>query len=757
MKKAGTDPRKTRKDTKYGSSFRAVSCFSWTHSFAATLLLAAGPLRAEPPPPAVAEAIEQGYHSSDPAVLARSARVIEEQLKAESANRELPRTLAILFLDRLHEPARALPLLEKIVAEAPEESAWQQALARALRDTGRAEAAAAHFAKAAELQPGNAWVRYELGNTLSGAGRFAEAAEAYRAALAIDGKNTDTRLALSKTLWAAGNLAEANAAARAVLEHDQLNPAARKLLLAEHQPAPAPVPVAAPLPPAPPKPVHPADAALAAAYASGAAADFQRAAEVLEETLRRTPRDLPLRKALAYLYLDKLHAPAAAVPHFVKVTALAPADGAWWGLLAKAQAEAGDLEGAAASYRHAAQCAPRDVWARYHLACTLRTLGRRAEAETAFREALRLDPKNRYVRREVARCAYDSGQKQEAAAMARELIREDAADADAHALLGDVERTQLDFATAGTEYQAALAAQPAHASALAGVREIRRQQRPEAKLAYYTFDDTDGLRQSGIFTYLSTLLTGRLKASVSINERSFQQEPFATVNRFETGVGVDWRVFSTLQIAAGASQFKTGARAPVFGGNVALYYQPAVFADVWASYRSAEPVNDSYTTASQAFSQSILAAGLNLRPWKAVVLSATASEATYSDDNIRRSALASVSWHVPLPGAPVLRLEYEYLDYERRTSAYSSPDHYARLRPVLELAPRLTGWLKLELHGELSYVFDEEAWGTGYTAGVRLNRGDAFDLGISYLKYAIPGGQTTWSGSGFKVEFAGRF
>ena len=723
----------------------------------AALLLAAGPLRAGPPPPAVAEAVEQGYRSSDPAVLGNAARVIEQQLAAEPGNRELTRTLAILLLDRLHEPARAVPLLEKIVEESPEESAWRQALGRALRATGRHDAAAGHFAKAVALQPGNAWARYELGNTLSGAGRLAEAADAYRAALAIDEKNTDTRLALAKTLWAAGQLEEANAAARAVLEYDPLNPAARKLLRADHRPAPAPVPVAAPLPAAVPKPVHPADAALAAAYASGAAADFRRAAELIEETLRLAPRDLPRRKALAWVYLDKLHAPAAAVPHFAMVVKLTPGDGGWWSLLAKAQAAAGDLEGAAASYERAAQDAPRDVWARYHLAGTLRTLGRSAEAEAAFREALRLEPQNRYVRREVARCAYAGGHKHEAAELARGLIHDDAGDADAHALLGDVGRDGLDFAAARAEYEAALAAQPAHPGALSGVREIRRQQRPEAQASYYTFEDTDGLRQSGIFTYVGALLTGRLKASVSGNERFFEQPPFTTVNRFESAVGVDYRVFSTLQIAAGASQFQAGRHPAIAGGNVALYYQPAVFADVWASYRSAEPVNDSYTTASQAFSQSILAAGLNLRPWKAVVLSATASEATYSDDNIRRSALASVSWHVPLPAAPVLRLEYEWLDYERRTSAYSSPDHYARLRPVIELAPRLTDWLKLELHGELSYVFDEEAWGTGYTVGVRLNRGDAFDLGISYLKYAIPGGQTTWSGSGFKVEFAGRF
>lgn len=736
------------------------------HSFLSIVVLIT-PLaaRAESFPANVAEAVEQGYHSTDPEVLRRAARVMEDQIKTDPAQRELQRALAILLLDRLREPAAALPWLEKIVADSPGESAWQQSLARALRATGQSDRAITHFAEAAKLQPSDGWPRYELGNTLSGAGRYAEAATAYRRTIEIDGKNTDARLALAKTLWAGGEIEDAKHAARAVLEYDPLNSAARKLLLAEQKvaepsariaPAPPPMPVAPPPVPAR-KRMSPADAALADAYHSGRESDFAHAAEVLEESLRRTPGDLPRRKALGYLYLDKLHAPARAVPHLEKVVQAVPGDAAWWQLLAKAQASAGEREAAVRSYRRAADRAPRDVWSRYHLACALRDAGRRPEAESTFREALRLEPKNRYVRRELARCAYASGNAGEAATLARELLAEDPRDADAHALLGDVERSLWNFTAAGTEYQAALAADPSHGLAQTGIREIRRQQRPEVKLAYYTFDDTDGLRQSGAFSHLSLLLNGRWKASVSANERWFEQDLRGTVNRFEAGLGLDYRAFSKLQIAAGVSFFKTERQEAEFGGNIALYYQPATFADGWISYRSAEPVNDSFTTAELAFSQNILSAGLNLRPTKSVLFSVSASTAEYSDDNLRRFALVSLGWTAPLPGAPVVRLEYEWLDYERKTSAYSSPDNYARFRPVLEFTPRLTDWLKLELHGELSYVFEEEEWGTGVTAGVRVNKGDSIDLGIGYMKYEIPGGQTSWSGEGFKVDLSARF
>ncbi len=736
-----------------------------THPLIAlTLTLLAAPVCAAPLPATVAQAMETGFHSSSPDELRRAAATLESQLRAEPANRELRRALGILYLDRLHDAAAALPHLEKVAGDAPGESSWQQSLARALRANGQMDRAAAHFARAAELAPRDGWVRYELGNTLSGAGHYAEAAAAYRAALTIDGKSIDTRLALARTLWANGELDEARLAAREVLEFDPLNSAARKLLLTAAPPPPAaPAPVAAaaastpPPAPAPSRKVSPVDAAVAAAWTSGRRSDFESAARALESALGAAPRDLARRKSLAWLYLEKLQQPAAAIPHLREVVAAQPGDASWWELLARAQVATGDRESSLRSYRHAAERAPHSVWPRYHLACTLRDLGRPAEAESTLREALKIEPKNRDVRRVLARTAYAAGHKEVAAVVARELIDEDPRDADAHAVLGDVQRSQRNFSAAGTEYQAALAADPSHSLAQAGIREIRQAQRPEVKLAYYTFDDTDGLRQSGIFSHVSMLLTGRLKASVSANGRFFEQGGRGTTDRFESSLGLDYRLLSNLQLAGGISQFTASDHDPKIGGSAAIYYQPASFADGWISFRSAEPVNDSFTTAESAFSQNILAAGLNLRPGKHILLSATATTAEFSDDNTRRSALLSLGWSVPLPASPVVKLEYEWLDYDRRTSAYSSPQNYGRFRPVLEISPRLTDWLKVELHGELSYVTDESEWGTGYTAGLRLNKGETMDLGASYMRYEIPGGQTTWSGDGFKVDFSARF
>lgn len=613
---------------------------------------------------------------------------------------------------------------------------------------------------AAELQPADAWSRYELGNTLAGEKRYEEAVAAYHATLDLEPKNSEARLALARTLWADGQIAGARVAARAVLDYDPLNAEARKLLGELHQ---------APSPPRPRVQTRPAssrsrsgglsevDRAVAEAYASGRPEAFRRAATLLEDDLRREPRNVARRKTLAFLYLEKLREPAQALPHLEQVVAAEPNDSGWLQMLAKAHIATGNRRAAVDAYRRAAAAAPRDVWARYHLGCTLRDSGQHRQAEAVYREALALDPANRYVRRELARSAQARGRPDEAVEIVRDLIEENPGDAEAHALLGEIHRGNRDFSAASIAYHAALASDPAHPVATSGLREVDREKRPEAKLAFYTFDDTDGLRQTGIFSHVSTLVSGRLQASAYLNERFFRKAPGETSERFEAGVGLTYRFNGSLQASVGLSQFKTENLDRETGGYLAFYVAPMRALDFSISYRHADPVNDSYTTAREAFTQNSLSAALHVRPTRTVALDLTGSTADYSDGNTRRFALASLAWYLTLPASPVLRLEYEWLDFDERSADYSSPENYARVRPVIEFSPRLTRWLKLEFHGELSYVFDEREWGTGFTVGPRFQAGDSFDLGVAYMKYEIPGGQTTWSGDGFKVDLSWRF
>jgi hypothetical protein len=277
------------------------------------------------------------------------------------------------------------------------------------------------------------------------------------------------------------------------------------------------------------------------------------------------------------------------------------------------------------------------------------------------------------------------------------------------------------------------------------------------KFVYYGFEDTDMLQQLGVFSNVKAFLTGRVSASAYANERFFDTPGFETISRFEDGATVNVEFQPWLQVSAGANSFKTENFEAKAGGYAAVYLAPFACLDFWGSFRSADPINDSYRAAREALAQDVYTAGVNFRPSRCVQASFQASDGEYSDGNSRHFALASLAWFLPLRFAPVLRLEYQFLDFAQHTPDYSSPDNYTLLRPVLELTPEITKWLSLEFHGELPYVFDEESWGSGITVGPRVRIGDSFTAGASYLHYEIPGGQTNWSGNGFKVDCSFRF
>ena len=701
--------------------------------------------------PPSAEALARAYSSSAPEVVAASTKELEEQLAAHPEDGKLREQVAVLYLDRLGEPQKALPHLRKVVETTPSDPGWRQAFARGLRATGQMQAAIEQYRKATELAPEDAWAKYELANSLAGNKKYGEAVDAYRAALELDPKNIDARVALAKTLWADGKIPSSQTVAQSVLDVDPGNQDARNLVAA----SPASTSQAAPPPASAQKmPMTAAERAVALAYQTGKKADFVRAAEALQKALREDPDHLANRKLLAYLQMEKLHDLAAAAVQVEIIARMLPHDSTWLQMLAKAQAAAGDRTAAAETYRRAAERAPKDLWTRYHLGGVLRELGKRKEAEAAFREAYLLDSRNVYVRRELAR---SSSSPQEAEALARGLIAEDQRDGEAHVVLGDLGRAQRNFSQARREYEAVLAADPKNSEAAADLADLRKQQRPQTKLVFYDFDDTDDLRQDGIFTYTSALVTGRLTVFAQANERFFKRPAVETIERFEFGAGAEYRFGNFLVVTAGVSDLKSQQHSHQTGGNIAVYVMPFTRLDLWASYRLADPVNDSYFTAREAFVQNIVAGGFEFRPTPSTFARFTATSGDYSDGNTRQDILAGIGWRMPLPTSPVIRLEYEWLNYDEHSSNYSSPQNYGRFRPVLEITPQLTKWLQLELHGELSYVANEHEWGNGFTVGPRIKLGDRLDFGAAYMKYEVPGGQTTWSGEGFKVDLWWRF
>jgi len=731
----------------------------WLAGISACMLLAGNGI-AEPassPQPGASVVLDQAvasvYLSGNHDQFAQAAAMLETYMATHPADLAKRKILGFTYLDKLHNPAKALPHLRAVVDALPNDEKWLQLYARALDETGDHQQAADVFAKCAGLGASDAWVRYQWGESLAKLNRHSDAAVAYASAVAIDQKSAYLRVALAGELVALGRIKEALDAIAPVRQ----DPGAKGILALT-------VPGA-------PKPQSPLERAVAAAYQSKDRAKFLYAAKLLEVQLRTHPDDLADRKTLAFTYLDKLGDPRAALPHLQRVVEALPRDDGWREYLAKAYDATGDFHGAAMEYQRAAELAPHDWWACYELGAELNKSRQSAQAEAAFREGLARDPKNEMIRMELGHLLLARGHYPVARAFAAGVARDDPRNADADAFLGDMDRIDFHFSAARAEYQLALKNQGDFAVAQQGLATLALDERMQLKVSYYWFQDTSDLRQSGIFTYFTPIVDGPLELSVFANELFFKRmtntfvvdgvtygtPPSATLDRNENGLNVLWRTNHWLQIGTGFSDFTVQAQNTKFGGSAAIYASPAAAWNASVSYRLDAPVNDSYITASDGYTQDVAAGSVDFRFTRSLSADLTGDIADYSDHNTRRDGLASLAYTV-LPNAWLTaRLEGVWLDFAHGTSNYPSPGNSTLFRPVLETAPQLTKWLSLDVRGELPYVVQDSGWGTDIVAGFHILDGDWFDLSFYYLRYIVPDFQTNYTGSGFKVEFASKF
>jgi tetratricopeptide (TPR) repeat protein len=98
------------------------------------------------------------------------------------------------------ETQEAKALLDGAIATSPEDVAFRSERALLARLSNDHAAAVEHYAKAAELSPKDAEVRFNLGEALHAAGKTDDAVARYREALALDPNLTSARVNLGKAL-----------------------------------------------------------------------------------------------------------------------------------------------------------------------------------------------------------------------------------------------------------------------------------------------------------------------------------------------------------------------------------------------------------------------------------------------------------------------------------------------------------------------------------------------------------------------------
>jgi len=281
--------------------------------------------------------------------------------------------LALIALD-LGQPDRALPLLARCLALAPDNGLYRTSLGLALLRKGDAEQAASHLVDAANLLPRAPEPRLYLARALGQLGRWSQAVDVLAGTVEIFPGRADA--------WAAKGNAE-----RMLLRYDAAEKSLKQALVlvpgdpdvlnnlgvvarAQGRMREAIAHYRAALARAP-------DRALVHANIGNAWSELGRAAQA-EPFLRRAvelePSSIEFRGNLA-AFLTRQGRSTEAVGHFHAILETSPGNADAWTNLGVALLDGGDTIGAERSYRRAIAVAPKNAEAHYNLAWVLLLTG----------------------------------------------------------------------------------------------------------------------------------------------------------------------------------------------------------------------------------------------------------------------------------------------------------------------------------------------------------------------------------------------
>jgi predicted O-linked N-acetylglucosamine transferase (SPINDLY family) len=252
---------------------------------------------------------------------------------------------------------RAIDLIGRAVAGAPDVAEYQSNLGEFLRRAGRPAEAIAWLEKAIARKPDLAVAHGNLGNALKGVGRLDEAIASFERAIALDPGNAEYPGNLGLAFQAAGRFDEAIAAGERSVALDPRDPVAlRNLGIALH-----------------------------AAGRSGEAITAYHRALALRADDPKTCCNLGVT-------LHDLGRPGEAIANLEHAIALDPNLAAAHTNLGNALWTLGRLDDAAAALRRAIALDPRDAQAYNNLGNVFKDQGRQDEAIAALRQAVALRP-----------------------------------------------------------------------------------------------------------------------------------------------------------------------------------------------------------------------------------------------------------------------------------------------------------------------------------------------------------------------------
>jgi tetratricopeptide (TPR) repeat protein len=387
-----------------------------------------------------------------PEMRARRAHELRSRVRADGGDLEARRELALLLAETGHlDDARRE--FDTLCALAPDAAGPRVLRALCEQRAGDLDAAEAWLLQAIALDPRAALPRAHLGEVIYHRGEPARAIAVLDEAIALAPEHADAHWVRGFVL---GELGRADDAAAATARALALNPALGRAQTNLAAPTPAVPGASVSRSAAPATAAHgTADVNLALGLALREKGYHDEAVREYRRALACGADETLVARALGELHLLR-GAPADALPHWERLTTLAPDDASTWHGLGAAAHLAGQVDDAERAYRRAAEIAGQRRAAApilNDLAVLRAARGAGAEAVELLGTATRLDPRLRRARLNHAQLLVTTGASERALGEYRAVLRDAPDDADAWTGLGVV----LAAADRPAEARAALA------------------------------------------------------------------------------------------------------------------------------------------------------------------------------------------------------------------------------------------------------------------------------------------------------------
>jgi tetratricopeptide (TPR) repeat protein len=485
--------------------------------------------------------------------------------------------------------------------------------------------------------------------------------------------------------------------------------------------------------------------------------DFADAAGLFNRALAADPNNDDLRQTLGWLYLDKLHQPQAAYKQLRIVVAHRPNDVNVQKLMGMACTQTGRPGEAVVHFKKASQLQPDDLWIRANYGRALARFGAWTAADQIYDEVLKKDPNNADARLGKAEIAAWRGQSDKALDILHKLLEENPNNVEALVLVADIHRWQWKLSESQQDYQRALNIDTNNQAALNGIKEAKNMGYNEIGGNVYGFKDSTHFLRESVGADARVYLADPLYLIGGASGWRFDAPGVGNIYRLDGRVGAEYHWARWLETSLQGDYFEYNHGNAFFGGEFSSRLTPMTGVDIYTYINGNQPFISSIASVTNRMKQHSVGNGLDIKLFGPFSFQNSFEAAKLSDNNLWIEEKPQLSMKVLNVPETYLRVQYDYLNYNRTNASYWTPKDYQVIWPVLDTSIPLCHCVSIDCDARAPYVVQENRFGYQVEAGPAIDLWGRVRLKASYYRSNIPGDIGTWSGQGGQASLSMRF